>query len=130
MLAVTHHFIVQLAAYRTFKIKNDISFLMVKGIRWFVNYELLGDDIVIFDKLVAQEYLSIMASIGVPINESKSVIANNATVEFAKVTMYKGTDVSALSWKMFISQNNIMGRINILYSLINRGYYPKHNIVQ
>jgi hypothetical protein len=52
---------------------------------------------VLFDKLVAAEYLSIMASIGVVINQSKSVIANNSTVEFAKVTMHYGKDVSALS---------------------------------
>jgi hypothetical protein len=38
-----------------------------------------------------------MESIGVPINLSKSVVANNASFEFAKVTGYKGKNVSAIS---------------------------------
>lgn len=38
-----------------------------------------------------------MEFLGVPINLSKSVIANNETVEFAKVTLHNGVDVSALS---------------------------------
>jgi len=52
---------------------------------------------VIFDPEVAMKYLSIMGSLGVPINTSKSVLARNATVEFAKVVTHNGVDVSALS---------------------------------
>jgi hypothetical protein len=58
---------------------------------------LLGDDIVIFDKKVAVIYLETMECLGVSINLSKSVIANNETAEFAKVTIRNGVDVSALS---------------------------------
>lgn len=58
---------------------------------------MLGDDIVLFDKQVAQKYLELMEHFGVPINLSKSVVANNATVEFAKVVTHNGVDVSALS---------------------------------
>lgn len=61
-----------------------------------------------------------MAELGVSINLSKSVIAVNSTFEFAKVTGNNGKDVSALSWKAFISQNSWMGRANILFSLLNR----------
>jgi len=43
------------------------------------------------------KYLSVMKSIGVEINLSKSVCAVNNTFEFAKVTGHNGTDVSALS---------------------------------
>jgi hypothetical protein len=52
---------------------------------------------VIFDPKVAKEYLSLMDEIGVPINTSKSVVASNATAEFAKVTYHNGANVSALS---------------------------------
>lgn len=124
MLAVTHHFLVQLAYQRAYS-KNFHLFNLTREDlkdKWFDGYELLGDDIVIFDKLVASQYLTIMEGIGVPINLSKSVVATNSTLEFAKVTMHYGVNVSALSWKMFISQNNLMGRVNILYSLINKGY--------
>lgn len=87
MLAITHHYIVQWAA----------RIVYPDHVKWFLNYELLGDDIVIFDKKVAFQYLTIMAGLGVPINLSKSVVASNETFEFAKVTGHKGNFVSAIS---------------------------------
>ena len=81
---------------------------------------MLGDDIVIFDTDVAESYLSVMDSLGVGINLSKSVIASTDAFEFAKVTGFKGHNVSAISWKMFISQNHLMGRVNIAYSLLRK----------
>jgi len=58
---------------------------------------------------------------GIGINLAKSVVAFNATTEFAKVTTHNGVNVSALSWKMFISQNTMMGRVNIAFSLLQKG---------
>lgn len=111
MLAVTHHFIVQLAARRIYPLDSD---------KWFENYELLGDDIVIFDKLVADQYLFLMEYLGVGINLAKSVVSNRECFEFAKNTGLNGKNVSALPWKAFISQNTMMGRVNIAYSLISK----------
>jgi hypothetical protein len=88
MLAITHHFLVQLAA-------SDAK--CKKLGEWYDQYELLGDDIVIFDPLVAHQYLLIMEGIGVPINVSKSVVAANSTIEFAKVTYHRAQNVSAIS---------------------------------
>jgi len=86
MLALSHHLIVQVAYKRT---RN--------GYDWYTNYELLGDDIVIFDKDIAETYLSIMKGIGLEINLSKSVCSPTGdVVEFAKKTMLKGENVSAL----------------------------------
>jgi len=114
MLAVTHHFIVQLAfrSCRTVLSKQE----------WYDNYELLGDDIVIFDEDVAKTYLALMKGYGVSINQSKSVIANNASFEFAKVFAKDGLNLSPISWKMFISQNTNMGRVNICFYLLNSRY--------
>jgi hypothetical protein len=53
--------------------------------------------VIIFDKDVAETYLSVMEELGVPINLSKSVVAVNPTTEFAKVTTHYGSNVSALS---------------------------------
>jgi hypothetical protein len=111
MLAVTHHFLVQCAAQRAGASRPGL---------WFSDYELLGDDINIFNERVAFQYLALMASIGVPINSSKSVVAANASFEFAKVTGHHGQNVSAISWKMFLSQNTMMGRANIVFSLLNK----------
>jgi hypothetical protein len=88
MLAVTHHFLVQLAARKAGKILPGV---------WYDNYELLGDDIIIFNKDVAHQYLLIMEGLGVPINLSKSVVAANSTIEFAKVTGHLDKNVSAIS---------------------------------
>jgi hypothetical protein len=57
----------------------------------------LGDDIVFFHEQVADEYLKLMETLGVPINLGKSVVAKNATFEFAKVTGHNGNHVAAIS---------------------------------
>jgi len=113
MLAITHHFIVQLSyikAYSFFE-RNNAS-------EWFDNYEVLGDDIVIFDEKVAKQYLLLMESYGVAINLSKSVISNNGSFDFAKVSSYKGMTVSAIPWRMLISNNTRLGRINNVLFLL------------
>jgi len=111
MLALTHHMIVQYCA-----VKSHVARLGV----WWDGYELLGDDIVIFDSKVSVAYLDFMKKIGMEINEKKSVIARNETFEFAKVTGHNGHNVSAVSWKMFISQNSFIGRANIAFSLLRK----------
>jgi hypothetical protein len=110
MLALTHHLIVQ-AVYREVYPTSPVD--------WYDNYEVLGDDIVLFDETVAKTYLQFMEMIGVGINLSKSVISNNGSFEFAKVTSYKGHTVSAVSWRMFMSQRTRMGRVNILHHLLS-----------
>jgi hypothetical protein len=89
MLALTHHFCVQLAASRVYGIWGP----------WFALYALLGDDIVIADKAVAKEYLAIMKTLGVTIQETKSLVSNNGTFEFAKRTVLRGTDATPVSLK-------------------------------
>jgi hypothetical protein len=69
MLALTHHLIVKESALRA-------------GIAGFKDYALLGDDIVIKNDKVAQQYLSLMNALGVSINLSKSVISKDFA-EFA-----------------------------------------------
>jgi len=70
MLALTHHVIVRIAAHRV-------------GVQNFSAYCILGDDVVIRNDLVADEYYKLMSALGVSINLSKSV---NSTefAEFAK----------------------------------------------
>lgn len=91
MLALTHHFIVQLAAYE------------VHGaVAWFTQYAVLGDDIVIGDKAVAQVYFRLMTKeLGVKIQETKSLISDNGSFEFAKRTFIRGAEVSPISLKGF-----------------------------
>lgn len=90
MLALTHHFCVQLAAYRVYG--NT-------GV-WFSRYAVLGDDVVIADKAVAPVYRSLMTGeLRVDIQETKSLISNNGTFEFAKRTILRGSDATPISLK-------------------------------
>lgn len=75
MLAITHHVIVQIAALRA-----GWTF-------WFPFYAVLGDDIVIADKAVADSYLQIMTDLGVTISPKKGLISHT-TFEFAKRTVH------------------------------------------
>lgn len=54
------------------------------------------------------------------INETKSIISSKPVVEFAKRTSYFGNDVSALSFKEFLSNNNFFGRLSMATKLVNR----------
>jgi hypothetical protein len=82
MLALTHHLIVQLAADRV-------------GHPNFTSYAVLGDDIVINNDIVAAEYLSIMKSLGVGINMSKSIVSDRFA-EFAKRLVSPTFDISPI----------------------------------
>jgi hypothetical protein len=125
MLAVTHHLLVQLAYRNAYGVDKTLPFTRDT---WYTGYEVLGDDIIIFDSLVAAEYLRIMDALGVPINTTKSVVATVPVTEYAKVTSYYGLNVSALSWKMFLSGNSFAGRMNIIYSLLSRGIITRNII--
>jgi len=98
MLALTHHFCVQLAASRAHGLWCP----------WFDSYAVLGDDIVIADGAVAKQYLELMRSLGVTIQETKSLVSNNGTFEFAKRTVVRGVDATPVSLKGFLAGlNNI-----------------------
>jgi hypothetical protein len=131
MLAVTHHFIVQLAYIRTLSsVERNKIFLHKEKFEWYSDYEITGDDFVHFNnKDVETQYLSIMEDIGVPINLSKSVVANIPCIEYLKTTVLGGQNVSALSWRMFISNNSFMGRFSTMFSLIDRDHIGKGGLI-
>jgi len=87
MLALTHHAIVQFAAWKC------------GGKSWFRDYALLGDDVVIFHTNVAMAYLGIMRELGVEISFAKSLSSSNGSFEFAKKYIHCGVDVSPTTLK-------------------------------
>jgi hypothetical protein len=90
MLALTHHFLVQVSAWSVGYPKHKL----------YSNYALLGDDLVIVDKHVADSYLRLMEAIGVKINLSKSILSHKGKgLEFAKRTFVDGQDVSPVSFR-------------------------------
>jgi len=102
-------------------IVQHCSILLGNRTGWEDRYEVLGDDIVIFDKYLAQKYLDYMSAIGVPINVYKSVVSLKApVVEYAKRTSIGSSDVSPVSWKMMIKQSSFAGRISLALFYFNR----------
>lgn len=89
MLAFVHHAIVQWAALRA-------GLLSPGSGRWFLDYAVLGDDVVIANHLVAKEYESLMKAIDCPIGDHKSLISlRGLALEFAKRYFLRGKDHSA-----------------------------------
>nr|QDH88261.1 MAG: RNA-dependent RNA polymerase [Mitovirus sp.] len=93
MLALTHHLIIQWAAQRAGIVDSD---------RWFTLYAVLGDDVVIGEKRVADEYLKIMKELDVAVNPTKSLVSRRKVVaEFAKRFYIGNVDHSPVSLKEF-----------------------------
>lgn len=120
MLAVTHHFILQVSALNVYPEYNS----------WYDRYEILGDDLVIFDTNVYQEYLRIMDLLDVGTNPSKSLFSEGVSaIEFAKRTGINGIDVSGISWKQFISALSLSDRIGLLIHFAQKGLVPAIPII-
>lgn len=105
MLAVTHHFLVQLAAKRAGLIRDG---------QWFQGYAVLGDDIVIAEGRVAREYLAIMRGLGVEIGLAKSLISNRRSLEFAKRFFWHGIDCSPISLRELIAAQLNLSAMRLL----------------
>lgn len=61
----------------------------------FNHYAILGDDVVIYNDLVAAKYLEFMTKLGVDVSLAKSFISSEMA-EFAKSLFVKGTNYSPL----------------------------------
>lgn len=110
-LAITHHWIVQMAAFRA-----------TGSYSWNTQYEILGDDLVIFDTAIADQYLKIMADVGCEINLSKSISSPNRPVfEFAKRTCWGPHIVSGISIAQVKAGWKVAGRVANALSFSNSG---------
>jgi hypothetical protein len=97
MLALTHHAIVQYAAYKAgYK-------------QWFDLYAVLGDDIVIAHDGTAKQYVKFCERIGLGIGIAKSLVAKGKTLEFAKKLYFRGEHVSGLPLKFWAAAQNTLG---------------------
>jgi hypothetical protein len=114
--ALWHHDIVQLAA-------NWENFHKGKPLRFFKQYRLLGDDIVIFNTKVARRYQWLLKKIGLTINLQKSVIGDlgNSQIEFAKRLALRGKEMSSIKHNI-LSKNNIHSILDLVEILGKRDF--------
>lgn len=109
---LSHHLVVQYAAYQ-----HDLY--------PFDKYILLGDDVVIYNDIVAKEYTSIIEKLGVEISKPKSHVSID-TYEFAKRWFNKGIEISPVPINGFVSNyTNPKLLYSQLLELIYKGRGPR-----
>jgi hypothetical protein len=108
MFAVTHHLVVRTAA-------------MMAGYnpKAYKAYVLLGDDIVIADQKVAENYRYLMAALGVTLSEAKTHVSVD-TFEFAKRWYHDGVEISGIQLKAFLEVSNWAQAAEALRSSVSR----------
>jgi hypothetical protein len=113
MLALTHHFIIQVAAWMACVTPSGVL---------FTKYAVLGDDVVIGNKAVMNKYLFILSQLGVECGLHKSLLSPNGTaLEFAKRTWHLGKDVSPITIKELVAA--LTGPSNLV-SFMNHHQVP------
>jgi len=123
-LALTHHFILQYCHSRI-SLENN---LFKTGV-WCDNYEILGDDLTIFNPLLASKYLEVCKWLGVDINITKSIVSPSKPVfEFAKRTFNGKFDVSPVPLKQLLSIS-LGDRIGQFLDYSNRGMIPSVSVL-
>jgi hypothetical protein len=115
--ALWHHDQVQFA-YNIPRIRTG------KPVKFFRNYRILGDDLVIFDKEVALMYQHLMSNVyGIPINKTKSVYGTNGNsqIEFTKRLALRGKEMSSISNNL-LKGNNIVMMLDLIDLLLEREF--------
>jgi len=98
LLAATNHLLVAMA-----KTRSGHDFHLVKGGRRVPNrggYVIVGDDIVIRNRKVAEEYIRLLGEFGIPANPKKLVVGVR-TFEFCRRIVRDGVIVSVPSWNSY-----------------------------
>lgn len=96
--------------------------------RWFARYAVLGDDIIIADKRVAERYLANMRDLGVGIGLAKSLVSPKGTAEFAK-RYFTPKDASPISVKESVVAWHTVGNLVDLVRKRNRESLSLANVL-
>jgi len=108
-LAWVHHFLVQLA------------YLEVGGQEFFLDYLVLGDDLVIANKEVAAAYLQLCEAFGITVGLAKS-FTSVGLINFANKTYWKSDNVSPLSLKEELLARSWPARVSLASRVSNLWY--------
>ncbi|KAF3651599.1 hypothetical protein T459_32853 [Capsicum annuum] len=105
IFSFSHHYIVWLATKYAYPTRTAS----------FVDYTLLGDDILITDLKMVEQYRKLLDRLGVTISESKSIIFDNGIIEFAKRYWTKSmqVDLSPISLRSLLSCRTTLGLCNL-----------------
>lgn len=110
-MALTHHAVVQYASMVAHGSKSIP----------FKAYTILGDDIVIYDKEVANAYSKLMETLGVGINASKS-LQGVGYGEFCKRLIRKGVEVTGLPSNLLKSVRDYPVMAPLVFQVLKSRY--------
>jgi hypothetical protein len=118
MLALTHHALLQLASFRAYR-----------RVQWNTDYLVLGDDLVIADKTLAESYLSVLDSYGIPVNLKKSFVSSSGFLQFANRNFLSEVGLSPLSLREELSITGASAKAEMVSRMVDRGWvdYYKPN---
>lgn len=88
----------------------------------FVDYMVLGDDIVIANEAVAKSYVSLMKALRIPLSLAKSHISDIGMFNFANQTFVKDVNVSPVSLREEINATCLPERIELILRMARRGW--------
>jgi len=105
--ALWHHIIIEYCADKV-------------GFKTFRDYSVLGDDVVIWNAAVANQYQKQMKFLGIPINQSKSVTGDStrSQIEFAKRHARDGEEISGISYNLL--DKNSLRNVDELITEVNK----------
>jgi len=115
LMALLHHVLVLFCAYRA-------GLVPLWKILDFVEYLVLGDDIVIANELVAEQYVLLMKQLHIPIGLAKSHISTLGMFNFANQTFVQAVNVSPISMKEDLNAKGLLARIALAMRMARRGW--------
>lgn len=104
LFTLLHHLMVQQSAY-----------FVTKELTWFPHYAILGDDLVIGDRLVALQYKRLLKRMKVKISVAKSLVSENNSLEFASRFIFRGTDLSPIYFKLLMAAKQSLPSIGLFF---------------
>lgn len=105
LFAITHHLLVQRAAR------------LAGWDTWYPSYAIVGDDLVLSDFTVGDQYLSLLNTLTVGVSPEKTLKSSNGSCEFCSRFLWSGVDVSPISYKAVTAASR---RSELVPSLLSR----------
>jgi hypothetical protein len=114
-MALVHHALVLFSAVQAGVVTIQTAFT-------FVDYMVLGDDVVIANKAVAESYVTIMKDLRVPLSLAKSHVSDLGMFNFANQTFVKDVNVSPVSLREEINATSLPERVEMTLRMARRGW--------
>jgi len=114
-MALVHHALVLYAAVSS-------GIYTPRDVLTFIDYMVLGDDVVIANKAVAEAYARLMSELHVPLSMHKSHISDLGMFNFANQTFVQSMNVSPVSLREEINATCLPERVELTLRMARRGW--------